>query len=1722
VYRILFVAILVIPALSGAFAISSYIDPAGYPYPWPDNPSPALASYEFNSLSDLADYYPTGSWSVSGGILSITGSGERRAVLNGSTAWTNYVVKGIARITDGIVQGNSAFKIYVRVTGTAAAMNAYVFEIDSDFTNRFSLRKVVNGVESDPLITSVTSVGFDWSRWQEISAVADGNTFTMYINGIEVLRYTDNTNPYLNGRVGLGARAYTRIEVDYLRVYGINSLSREWKYYTYSGDVVYDSTGNNDNSNGGSVSPAHVDIVSSPTLPSVMVYFDSGVLMFRIVLAGNPLQLTGRGVPYTSSTWVVLMDLNGDGYRDFTVELDGTDQGVSPDDIKVFYSNTFNQYLPDGDLIWKQDSAKHLTNPTNVDGEPETPASWDWDPSPTVWDFKRSRVTEYTDPAIGKVYLLDIQVPLEALDATSLGGPKLTVDSVFQLAFTTSANTNDPVQKDLAYQGTYTMDRTKPLLFGDPINSSGQISQIPLTSKITVTGCGPSKIEALVQDASILVDGQVKSSVTSVKFYHYFDYNGNGLADDGFEWVFTGDAVSTDGFNPWIYQWNTSMLPQGNYIVKAIVMDYQGNMMDSYLQYTNGDLRQVALFQNTCSTINMSISGRVFEDTDSAGGSFIGGVDLPKGNVRVRLYRESDGNTALSGGDSFVAQSLTGSDGIYSFAPLTPGKYYTVVNSRDVAPASLNSGYTLEVPWAEQTFRREFINDTYYDVQAFGGMDPQVSDNFATVSNAVSESNFQHLSVVDLVGSAQIVTGMDHGFSFNVVVNAADTGNNGPRVSGNQGTLRQFAINSNAIAGANAARFVMMTPPNASSGSDGWWTVTAISPLPDITDANTSINGVVYNPQGAVVNSNQAVFGGGTAGVENVPVAPIQGKEIEINCNDLSHFVRTATGATNFLLKNMAFFNGGGNLGDSFAPVILNGPGFLLEGIVTGARANGVRPTDVLLNRRYGLIINASGALSNSYIAHNGSGLLLTGSDLTVTGVHVTDNGIGVAGTDGNGVSLVAPAGPVTISNSIIDSNGGSHAGVNHGNGIYTSGDTSTTLENLTVSGSTASGFSFNSSNHPSVKKSIVRSSVGGPGIRVSSDSKFGDFSMNSYYSNKGLAIDLLRSLSAVIIEGVNPNDGALNPDYGNDGVDHPVIEIASYTDSSLSIQGYVGNLAGSGVFAGADVEIYSALAGSGDSYIDRDYGEGLKYLGVLQVDTGGNFSGSLVTSVQETVITGITIFSSDVSSFSTSEFGPNKQIGQGIKAYGYVFEDQNINRSMDPGEPGIPDVRLELWKMEGSSWVFHSYTNTDSDGYYSFDVSQGSFRLVEDALNLHNSSTEGSDPAGYISTTPNSVEVIVETMDVTVNFGDFRGFTVMGYVFDDSGGGVSSQANNTLKDPGEKGIAGARVTLTNGSQLYTRYTDQAGLYGFFVSGDPVYPIVIREYDLAAYTSTGDYDSNGSNTIEERNTITISSNINSDTYYNFADVRRLLLEGINNLSAKPGSAVYLYHTLIISTPGRVALEAVSARDLGIAVYETDNISGVQSLWDAFAIRAPGVYHIRIVVSIPNSVLIGTIDNITLKATQNWSNSTGTDVATTHDTVSIGDSGLVITKNTRNITNLSSWGYVSEGKPGDNIEYRISFSNNGLTALPSVIITDPLDSDLILLSDFYQIGESKGNIVLSFMGHEYLLVAEENNDTNFDGSLYSNGVLEIDLTKITGEIMPGMTGYLVFAVRIKNY
>jgi prepilin-type N-terminal cleavage/methylation domain-containing protein len=85
----------------------------------------------------------------------------------------------------------------------------------------------------------------------------------------------------------------------------------------------------------------------------------------------------------------------------------------------------------------------------------------------------------------------------------------------------------------------------------------------------------------------------------------------------------------------------------------------------------------------------------------------------------------------------------------------------------------------------------------------------------------------------------------------------------------------------------------------------------------------------------------------------------------------------------------------------------------------------------------------------------------------------------------------------------------------------------------------------------------------------------------------------------------------------------------------------------------------------------------------------------------------------------------------------GTVFEDDNENQTQDAGEVGIPQVQLIL--DTGDS------TRTDSDGFYSFSLVEGTYNITE------------IDPEEYVSTTPNDVTGVIVAGDstTTVNFGD-------------------------------------------------------------------------------------------------------------------------------------------------------------------------------------------------------------------------------------------------------------------------------------------------------------------------------------------------------------------------------
>jgi uncharacterized repeat protein (TIGR01451 family) len=485
-----------------------------------------------------------------------------------------------------------------------------------------------------------------------------------------------------------------------------------WRPYTYKATNISDLNGGSggDKSTGGTNPSGYVDNVADADGVSSYYYGTSSMLYFRYVLNGPPLALSGASQPLASATWTVLMDTDGDGYKNFAVMLSGIDSNgagnLAPDDIIVMYNTRKSQALdPATDTLWRQDSARHITpsERTNADGEPGDASTWDSNPDPYVWNFSRTRVVQInTTLAPGSnnsKYYLDIQVPIAALDASSRGGPKISSSTPMSFGFTTANSNTNPAQKDFGFQGDYlSSDVTEPLPFADVVDPDDGTIQRPVITEVAASTCSANvTLTARVLDAlELWGNSQLRTSVRQVQFYSYFDANGNGVADDTATWTsiatvtmnatpssttFTGGTV-TDNRNPWLASWNATTMTRGTYLIKAVATDDQTNTTDSTdtssvsttynpaTEQNSGPV--VGRFANTCGTPPASISKLASESTVTAGGTVdftltvtnTGGSDITLSNITDPLpsgftYHSHQGGT-LAAASSSPAAGATG------------------------------------------------------------------------------------------------------------------------------------------------------------------------------------------------------------------------------------------------------------------------------------------------------------------------------------------------------------------------------------------------------------------------------------------------------------------------------------------------------------------------------------------------------------------------------------------------------------------------------------------------------------------------------------------------------------------------------------------------------------------------------------------------------------------------------------------------------------------------------------------------------------------------------------------------------------------------------------------------------------------------------------------------------------------------------------------------------
>jgi uncharacterized repeat protein (TIGR01451 family) len=417
----------------------------------------------------------------------------------------------------------------------------------------------------------------------------------------------------------------------------------DWHTYTSLGSPLADPSVA-DPSNGGTSPQNYVSVTSNcpdKTLPSVYWAYDSvnKVIFFRFRLASIPCTYaTGPSAgsaatsdPWRSAQWSVLIDIDGDGFREFAVQLDGSTGAPSDpvDRLSIIYSESQSNSLDYTD----PGLGIHLVNqfPTayvntsggtilNFHNTNSPDATWPNGSSETVWDYGMTRCVNNSTPGCTE-YITDYQIPLAMLDATGVGGPVLNENSSMSFLFATANSLQNPFQKDVVTTGdvVYIGDPELPAPFGDTITleGGGSIPQSVVT-EVTASGCGPVSLGAVVNDAVVISGGAAVTSVTNVNFYYYEDTNGNGLDDDSNTWTLIGPgATNNNPLGVWTASWISSTLSQGRYLIGVSATNSQGNITWSWMapadigligpsppNYANPNPpgRVFTLFTNTCGT----------------------------------------------------------------------------------------------------------------------------------------------------------------------------------------------------------------------------------------------------------------------------------------------------------------------------------------------------------------------------------------------------------------------------------------------------------------------------------------------------------------------------------------------------------------------------------------------------------------------------------------------------------------------------------------------------------------------------------------------------------------------------------------------------------------------------------------------------------------------------------------------------------------------------------------------------------------------------------------------------------------------------------------------------------------------------------------------------------------------------------------------------------------
>lgn len=335
----------------------------------------------------------------------------------------------------------------------------------------------------------------------------------------------------------------------------------------------------------------------------------------------------------------------------------------------------------------------------------------------------------------------------------------------------------------------------------------------------------------------------------------------------------------------------------------------------------------------------------------------------------------------------------------------------------------------------------------------------------------------------------------------------------------------------------------------------------------------------------------------------------------------------------------------------------------------------------------------------------------------------------------------------------------------------------------------------------------------------------------------------------------------------------------------------------------------------------------------------------------------------------------------------------------------------------------------------------------------------------------------------ITCTFTNSFGLSVGGRVFNDNGVGAGT-ANDGLLNGGEAGIAGVAVRLTNcaATVLASAVTDGAGRYTLavpFVTAAAA-PLCVEETNPAtpsAWTSTGASVGgtalpSGTATAMAGTTYTYTRTGTPDRIafawdgsgpasLDFGDVAPNTFAADGAKTGLPGSTVSYPHTFKAQTggvvrfgiPGEVATPLLAG--WSGKIFADAGCTG--ALQPGATLLYPPSVPLTVVAGqsvclvmqefVPATAMNGHSNNATVQASFDFSNAGPALGAsyTVHDITTVSDSVLELKKEVRNVTQGGTFGINNQAKSGETLEYRITYTNNGASAIGNLSVNDTTPS-----------------------------------------------------------------------------